>query len=202
MPLITRSGCAFAVLLALAGCKALDAPKFQKNARIYSTQAANAEAANDWGGARRNYFLALQNAEWAEEGPAVLADLFYKLGRTDGVTCRFDAAADNFNKAYELNDKNAWPLVELARMNLAQGKADAAAKLFARALPVLEKAVGATRDPMNLAAAFQDYSTALGKLSMLPEADRANARALELRAQNESSAASPVPVPYASQCPR
>ena len=77
-------------VVSLIGCKALDTPTFQNNYSLYNREALKAERENNWDAAGKRYFLALQNAEWAEEGKGVRSDFHYKLGRAFGATCQFD----------------------------------------------------------------------------------------------------------------
>ena len=65
-------------VMLLVGCKALDTPTFQNNYSLYNREALKAERENNWDAAGKRYFLALQNAEWAEEGKGVRSDFHYK----------------------------------------------------------------------------------------------------------------------------
>ena len=196
----------FALLLAatlLSGCKSIDNYTFHNNKKLYVQNAQAAAQAGDWENAARRYFLALQNAQWAEASPKEQAQLNYEVGRARGVTCKYDLADVHLKRAYELEQKAGAPpyrsLVELARLSLAQKKYSEAIGYFERALPQWEKA-GVTRDPTGFADALDDYAVALAKSNQQATANSVALRAKEMRTNAKGKPASEMRAPYGTQC--
>lgn len=188
------------VTLLLAGCKAFDTPTFQKNYSLYNREAQKAEKENNWDAAAKRYFLALQNAQWAEEGTTVRSDFHLKLGRALGATCQFTQSEQNLTQAYTLNGRLPQALAELGRLKLAQNQLPDALAQFERALPALEKS--AASDPIGLAEILDDYQAALLKSDRSTDATRIGKQAETLRAANRGQAAATIKPPYGSQCPK
>lgn len=185
----------------LLGCQALDTPTFQNNYSLYNREAMKAERENNWDAAAKRYFLALQNAEWAEEGKGVRSDFHYKLGRAQGATCQFDKSAQSLNEAYTLNSRLPQALAELGRLNLAQNKLPEALSYFERAMPELDKAHIAVTDPVGYADILDDYKVALVKSDKAADAARIAKQVETLRAANTGKAAAMLRPPYGGQCP-
>jgi tetratricopeptide (TPR) repeat protein len=193
-----------ALALAAAGCTSMEKRSFQTNQRVHLQNAEAAEKTGNWESAQRSYYLALQNAERAGAGKKELAALNHKVGRASGITCKYDVAEKHLTKAYELDKKASGPahnlLVELARMNLAQGKPVDAANNFEKALPGLEKARAQKYDPIGFAEVLEDYATALDKGGMQSQAKTVSARAAEVRAHSQGKAPVALRVAYGSHC--
>ena len=187
--------------VSLLGCKAFDTPTFQKNYSLYNREAVKAERENNWDAAAKRYFLALQTAEWAEEGNGVRSDFHYKLGQAQGATCQFDKSAQNLNEAYTLNNRQPRALAELGRLNLAQNKLPEALSYFERAMPELDKTNVERNDPIGYAGILEDYANALMKSNRATDAGRIAKRAESLRAANTSKTAEMIRPPYGAQCP-
>jgi tetratricopeptide (TPR) repeat protein len=190
--------------LALGGCKSIDQRTFNNNKKLYTQSAQDAVKAGDWENARRRYYLALRNAEWAESKPAELAGLNYEVGRASGVTCQFDAATKHLNQAYELDKRTSGPtyraLLELARVNLTLEKYVESVGYFERAMPELEKAKIAKHDPIGIAEAWEDYAKALEKSGNSSQAKSMAARAAQARAEHQGQLAAIAQTPYGSHC--
>lgn len=190
----------------ITGCVGItDKATFLDNKRLYVKNAEGQIAAGNWANARRTYTLALNNAQWAEDTPQEMANLNYGLGRANGVTCRFDEATQNFNAALEFDKQTKGPsyrsLVELGRLNLAQKKSTEAVEFFSQALPELDKAKLAERDPAALADVLDDYAAALeaggGKAAQVAAT---KAKAAALQSANAGKAAKTARAPYGTQC--
>lgn len=190
-----------ALMVLLVGCKAFDTPAFQNNYSLYNREAMKAERENNWDAAAKRYFLALQNAEWAEEGKGVRADFHYKLGRAQGATCQFDKSAQSLNDAYTLNNRIPQALAELGRLNLAQNKLPEALSFFQRAVPELDKANVGNSDPIGYAEILDDYKAALLKSNKANDAAGIAKQADALRAANSGKTAVMLRPPYGGQCP-
>lgn len=189
------------IALLMGGCKVFDTPTFQKNYSLYNREALRGEQSNDWDGARRRYFLALQNAEWAEEGKDRRSEFHYKLGRAEGATCYFDKAELSLNTAYELNTRMPEILGELGRLNLAQGKSAQAISYFERAAAEMAKSNMATRDPIGYAEILDDYKAALLTTNRSADATHIGDQASALRGANSGKSAAMLRPPYGKQCP-
>lgn len=185
----------------LVGCQAIDTPTFQKNYSLYNREAMKAERENNWDAAAKRYFLALQNAEWAEEGKGVRSDFHYKLGRAQGATCQFDKSAQSLNEAYQLNNRLPQALAELGRLNLAQNKLPESLGYFQRAMPELDKEHIGVTDPVGYADILDDYKVALLKSERAADAARIAKQAETLRAANTGKTAAMLRPPYGGQCP-
>lgn len=183
----------------ISACSSLDTPTFQNNYSLYNREAMKAEKENNWDAAGKRYFLALQNAEWANEGKGVRADFHYKLGRAMGATCQFEKSEQNLAQAIELNPRMPQALAELGRLKLAQNKPTDAAGFFERALPNLEKSM--STDPIGTAEILDDYSAALSKSNKAADAASIAKRADALRAGNPGKSAAMTKPPYGGQCP-
>ncbi len=183
----------------ISACSSLDTPTFQNNYSLYNREAMKAEKENNWDAAGKRYFLALQNAEWANEGKGVRADFHYKLGRAMGATCQFEKSEQNLAQAIELNPRMPQALAELGRLKLAQNKPTDAAGYFERALPNLEKSM--STDPIGTAEILDDYSAALSKSNKAADAASIAKRADALRAGNPGKSAAMTKPPYGGQCP-
>ena len=188
------------IALLVGGCKALDTPTFQNNYSLYNREATKAELSNDWDSARRRYFLALQNAEWAEEGKGVRSEFHYKLGRAEGASCYFDKAQLSLTTAYEMNNRMPEALGELGRLNFAQGKSAQAIGYFDRAAAELAKSNMASRDPIGYAEILDDYKAALLAANRSADATRVGDQAAALRASNSGKSAAMLRPPYGKQC--
>ena len=188
-------------VVSLIGCKALDTPTFQNNYSLYNREALKAERENNWDAAGKRYFLALQNAEWAEEGKGVRSDFHYKLGRALGATCQFDKSAQSLNEAYTLNNRMPQALAELGRLKLAQNNLPEAVGYFERAMPELDKANAGKSDPIGYAEILDDYKVALLKSDKAADAARVAKQAETLRAANTGKTAAMLRPPYGGQCP-
>ena len=189
---------AFAATL-ISACSALDTPTFQNNYSLYNREATKAEKENNWDAAAKRYFLALQNAEWANEGKGVRSDFHYKLGRALGATCQFEKSEQNLTQANELNPSMPQALGELGRLKLSQNKLGDALGYFERALPNLEKSTSS--DPIGVAELLDDYSAALIKSNKAADAAVITKRADALRAGNAGKSAVMIKPPYGGQCP-
>ncbi len=185
----------------LLGCSAFDKPTFRNNYFLYNREAMKAEAENKWDAAGRRYFLALQNAEWAEDSTGVRSDFHYKLGRAQGATCQFEQSAQSLNEAYKLNNRLPQALAELGRLNLAQNKLPEALSYFERAMPELDKANVGKSDPVGYAEILDDYKVALLKSNKTSDAARIAKQAEAFRAANSGKTAAMIRAPYGTQCP-
>ena len=188
------------IALLMGGCKALDTSTFQNNYSLYNREALKAEQSNDWESARKRYFLALQNAEWAEEGKTARSEFHYKLGRAEGATCNFDKSELSLTTSYELNKRLPEALGELGRLNFAQGKSAQAIGYFDRAAAELAKSNIASRDPIGYAEILDDYKAALLATNRSADATRVGDQAAALRASNGGKSAAMLRPPYGKQC--
>ena len=191
---------AFAATL-ISACSALDTPTFQNNYSLYNREALKAESENKWDAAAKRYFLALQNAEWDNEGKGVRSDFHFKLGRALGATCQFEKSEQNLTQANELNPKMPQALAELGRLKLSQNKLSDALGYFQRAVPAMDTANVGNNDPIGYAEILDDYKAALLKSDKSSDAARVAKQADALRAGNTGKTAAMLKPPYGGQCP-
>ncbi len=196
--------CALGALTLTACVGITDKATFLDNKRLYIKSAEAQVQQGKWHSARQTYFLALSNAEWAEDKPSELAKLNYEVGRVNGVTCRYDLAEKHLNQAYEFDKQSGGPthraLVELGRLNLLQGKSIEATSYFDRAVVDLQRGDAAKRDPIGVAEVLEDFAKALEKGGDASRARTLIAQANELRAKNANKTAASAPTPYGTQC--
>ena len=185
----------------ISACSALDTPTFQNNYSLYNREALKAESENKWDAAAKRYFLALQNAGWANEGKGVRSDFHYKLGRALGATCQFEKSEQNLTEAYSLNPRMPQALAELGRLKLSQNKLADALGYFQRAVPEMDKANAGNNDPIGYAEILDDYKAVLAKSDKSSEAASVAKQAESLRAANVGKTATMLKPPYGGQCP-
>jgi len=136
-----RSLCFLALLVVLTGC----ASEIQKrNAERFTLIGMQAQAQGDWDTARRAYARAVVNGEQAKLPQRTLAVLTYEYGRSLGVSCFFDLAEAELNRAHELDRQAGNPLylslTELVRLTFDQQKFQAAIAYFERAIAEMDRA--------------------------------------------------------------
>ena len=151
-----------------------------KNAKRYSDSGHNAVVSEDWDAARRAYAKAAVNSDLGNAPVRTRSIMYYEYARASGATCFYDIADEYLKKSLEL-DKSSngpiyWPLIELARLNLDQGKYAEALIYFDEVDPIFTELKAIEKDPIGYADYLDEYATAL-------EGTGSQAKAAELRKQ-------------------
>ncbi len=196
-----RSVCFLALLVLLTGC----ASEIQKrNAERFTLIGVQAQAQGDWDTARRAYARAVVNGEQAKLPQRTLAVLTYEYGRSLGVSCFFNLAEAELNRAYELDRQAGNPLylslTELARLTLDQQKFETSAGYFARAIEVMDQAKMVERAPTGYADILDEYAIALAKVGRKSEAIDVGKRASAIRKANPDGKSVTDRTPYGKFC--
>ncbi|PTY00371.1 tetratricopeptide repeat protein [Opitutus sp. ER46] len=173
------------------------------NDHQYASAARAASERGDWAAARRFWQLANAAAIGGAEDPRFVAVTHYEYGRSLGVTGRFAEAETELKTALARDTESGgephWALTELARLNQAQHKYEAAAEYFERNLPILDAARAEQRNPADMAAFLADYAECLRHVGRTAEADQISARATALAATIPAGAAPADRTPYGTQ---
>ncbi len=166
--------------------------------------AAVAQQRGKWDNARVAYAKAVTEPSLNDADPKKQAIMHYEYGRALGVTCFFDMAEAELNRAYELDKQSFGPvyltLVELARLNLDQKKYAQSVDYFERAMPELEFVNAVTEDPRAFADILDEYASALGAVGRAAEAQTATQRASDIRTKNPGTQPITDRTPYGKQC--
>ncbi len=183
-----------------------EVPSPQEEAVFRHAQAADtASASGDWSLSYREWRQAVAAAEQAKLPATALAVIYYEYGRAAGVTCHFAIAERYLDKAYQLDKRNDGPvylaLIELARVNLDQGKDARAADYFAQAIPLLEQIGAPQQAPAEFARVLDEYARALRQLGRNQAAEQAAGRAAGLRKRFPDYHSITERTPYGSRCP-
>lgn len=196
-----RSLCFLALLVVLTGC----ASEIQKrNAERFTLIGMQAQAQGDWDTARRAYARAVVNGEQAKLPQRTLAVLTYEYGRSLGVSCFFDLAEAELNRAYELDRQAGNPLylslTELARLTFDQQKFQVAASYFARAIEKMDQGKVVETAPTAYADILAEYAIALAKVDRVTEAVDVNKRVSAIRKANPDGKSVTDRTPYGKFC--
>jgi len=188
-------------LVMLAGC-AHDINKY--NAARYADAGAAALRGGDWDGARRAYARAAVNADLGRAPVRARSVMYYEYGRTSGATCFYDHAQEYLTKSLKLDEESSgpihYPLIELARLNLDQGKFAQAVPYFERAIPVVDKLNAEALDPIGFADLLDEYAKALNATGRASDASTLSARANGLRSKHQGATSRTDRTPYGKFC--
>ncbi len=175
-----------------------------KTAENYYNAAVKALQANDWANARMYFSRAWGNAMMGNADTRIISMLRYEYGRASGVMCDWEEAEKALEEAFELDVKSGgprWmPLVELARMSIAQKKYIKAKKYFERLMPILQEIQAETQDPLGYADLLDDYALVLERTGEQEIAQRHRERARQLRDAFPGLTAHTEITPYGRQC--
>jgi tetratricopeptide (TPR) repeat protein len=174
------------------------------NAARYADAGEAALRRGDWDGARRAYARAAVNSDLGRAPVRARSVMYYEYGRTSGVTCFYDHAQEYLTKSLKLDEESSgpihYPLIELARLNLDQGKFAQAVPYFERALPAVEKLNAESQDPIGFADFLGEYSLALSESGRSAEAGPMKARASAVRLKHQGTASRTDRTPYGKHC--
>lgn len=188
-------------IVALSGCVS---DLNRKEASIHFEAAQRFDVTGDYVSAREQYWKALVNARLAGADQATISMLTYNFGRTTGYTCHLDEAEKHLLDALEMEKSVTGPesgistkrLFELARFYFDQAQFEKSATYYARGIPAVEKLGMAQIDPIGLADALDEYTTALAKSGHPSDAAAVVQRSAELRRAYPGKKAGFVPTRY------
>ncbi len=179
-------------------------PVAQYTAQKYWDGAVAAEQRGDWRGARSVWKQVIPRIQVAGATDRQVAIAFYEYGRSSGVICDWPEAERGLTEALEIDKRVKGPvsmsLIELARLNLAQGKYDQAREFFSQALNLFKDMDVETNDPFGYADFLEEYSTSIEKSSHPESTLQHRQRAAQLRATFPKGASHTDITPYGTQC--
>jgi tetratricopeptide (TPR) repeat protein len=188
-------------LAILAGCAS---PIQERQAQTYAAQARQAQAQNNWDGARRAYARAVVNAELAKLPVNQRAILTYEYGRSLGVTCFYDLAQEELTLAHELDRQAGNPLylslTELARLMFDQRKFAESIPYYEQAFSALDKVQAATTAPAEYVTLLTEYAQALTQAGRSADAKAAEQRSKMIKTANPSTQSITDRTPYGKYC--
>jgi tetratricopeptide (TPR) repeat protein len=163
-----------------------------KNAARYHNAGLAAEHAGDYPGAEQAYYRALINFRDGGASESSLSMELYNLARMEGYDCKYDEAEAHLRTALEIEERLSGPssslttkrLFELARLTYDRGRYTDSAAYYARAIPAVQQLGIEQEDPVTLAAALDEYATALRRTGQGEMANRATAEAGDVRARH------------------
>lgn len=159
---------------------------------------------NRWEQAYQRWIQIVDEAHREGRPDADLAVYYHNLGRTAGVTCRFDQSEQALLRSVELYEKTGGrafdPLIELGRLNLDQKKYAASARYFQQALDAEERAKFKP-EPRNNALILDDYALALAASGDAAGAKQVRERAAAQRKDAPAGGRYGGRPPYGKFCP-
>lgn len=204
----SRIGLALLIAALASGLSGCVSALNRQETLMHYEAAQRFDLSGDYISARKQYWMALVNAKMANASPATISMLTYNFGRTTGYTCHIEEAEKYLLDALEMEKSVTGPesgiytkrLFELARLYFDQEQFAKSASYYAQGIPLVEKIGIEKSDPISLADALDEYSTALkysGQASLATDAKR---RSFELREQNSGKKKLFVPARYT--CPK
>ena len=171
-------------------------------------QAAHAEQAGDFQGAKVYWLRAYEAAERAKMGAPNTSTSLFNYGRMAAFLCQYDAARDAMQRSLAI-DEQAVPLdekhvsgglFELARLDYANENWDGARSWYDCGFPLARKLGGDRRDPIWFADELDRYALVLEKTGDARRAAATRSEATHLRAIHPGASARFVPKPYPTKC--
>lgn len=189
------------LFVGLSGCASEIEKRTSDNYTLIGMQA---QSRGNWDTARKAYARAVVNGEQANIPAKSLAIRTYEYGRALGVTCFFDLAESELNRAYELDKKAGQPLyfslTELARLTFDQQKFQASINYFERTIKELDLVKGAEEAPIEYSNILDEYSVALSKIGRETDAINVKYRSTEIRKTNPQRKSITDRTPYGKYC--
>ncbi len=191
----------FIVIFFIAACAA---PINRKTSEMTGQAGYQAQKADDWDAARRNFAKAVVNGELGNLPQEHMAGLYYEYGRSLGATCFYVESEMYLQKALDIDLKTNGPaymsLLELARLNLKTKKYSKAINYFERLIPIYKELNAEKEAPIGVAEAYEDYSYTLRESGDMSKAINYEARANQLRTDNPAGHSISERTPYGTQC--
>lgn len=187
--------------LLLTGCSN---PINLKNAQNYYDAGQLAMRNGDWELARINFSKAVINSQLGNAPDRSRSMTLYEYARAAGVTCFYDEADKYLRQALELdrasNGPIYYPLIELARLNLDQGKFSEAVPYFKEVDPIFLEIDVIKKDPVGYADFLDEYATALKGAELQTEVVKIREREKDIRARNQGVVSRAERTPYGKHC--
>lgn len=180
----------------------------EKNGLRYHEAALEAEQAGDFKTAERDYFRALVNFRDGDLPESYLSMELYNLGRMEGYNCKYGDAKAHLLDALQREERFSGPesslttkrLFELARLSYDRGEYADAAIYYGRGIPAARKLGLEKTDPITLANALDEYTTALRYAGRSEEATVSASAADAIRASHPGEQAKYRFVRYTRRC--
>ena len=175
-----------------------------KTASMYAKGCREFQAQNEWWKARRACGRAAINAKLGGAPDQTIAVLWYEYGRTSGVICDYAEAQKGLDEALKLDQATGGPaymsLLEIARLNFAQGKFAKAASYYEKFWLAIPKNLAEKEDPIGSAEVLEEQAEAYRKIGNITLSKAQEARARELRATNPNKTSNTDHTPYGKFC--
>ncbi len=180
----------------------------QKTTNNYMNSVSALQQSGEWQKAVEPARRAVINAESPSTNatPLQKAIAHYEYGRTLGATCAFQEAEKELKKAHDLDKEAKQPLylslVELARLNLDQGRHVEANRYFQSAIKEIKLARVDEHAPRAFSDILNEYSQSLEKTGKIKEAKVAKKQAENLVASSSTGSSMTDRTPYGKFCPK
>jgi tetratricopeptide (TPR) repeat protein len=185
----------------IAGCAN---PINLRTAARYADACQAYQAQNEWWKARMNCGRAATNAELGHASARMRAVLWYEYGRASGAICDYVEARRGLNTAEKLDEESGGPtfmsLLELARLELDQGKFKDSVAFFSRFESSIPKDVAAKIDAIGYAEALEEYARAAERAGNGLLSSTLRERSAQLRRANPGKSSNTDRTPYGKYC--
>lgn len=176
----------------------------ERNAHNYANAAASAVQAGNWESARRNWAKAVTNAQLGGMSGQQLSIAYYEYGRAAGATCHFEESENYLSKSLTFDQTNNgpthMPLLELARLKLAQRQYGEAINYFELLIPIYELHKAAEEDPAGVAEVYKELSDSLAQVGREREAKKYQGLSKALKETSTEKQSSSEITPYGQHC--
>jgi len=163
-----------------------------------------AQQIGDWTEALEYSSRAYEEALAANAPDSTLVVALYEYGRSAGVVCKFNEAEEALLESVQLMQQSDHPafigLIELARLNLDQGKWAQASNYFEEALAELDRVQAKFEVPHDYADILDEYALARHHLIDEAGAVALEEQAAELRAGAPQRNSTWDRTPYGTHC--
>jgi tetratricopeptide (TPR) repeat protein len=175
-----------------------------KTASMYAEGCRGFQAQNEWWKARRACGRAAVNAKLGGAPNQTIAILWYEYGRTSGAICDYAEAQRGFDEAMKLDQATGGPvymsLLEMARLNSAQGKFIEAANYYEKFWLAVPKNLAEKEDPVGSAEALEEQAEAYRQIGNTALSQSTKDLAQKLRAANPNKQSKTDHTPYGKYC--
>lgn len=175
-----------------------------KTASNYAKECRGFQAQNEWWKARRACGRAAINAKLGGAPDQALAMLWYEYGRTSGAICDYAEAQRGLEEAMKFDQASGGPvymsLLEIARLNSAQGKLSEAASYYEKFWLAVPKDLAEKEDPIGSAEALEEQAEAYKQVGNAALSKSKKDRAQELRNANPNKQSNTDHTPYGKFC--
>ena len=175
-----------------------------KTASMYADGCRGFQAQNEWWKARRACGRAAVNATLGKAPDQAIAVLWYEYGRTSGAICDYAEAQRGLEEALKLDQATGGPvhmsLLEMARLNSAQGKFSEAASYYEKFWLAVPKDLAERKDPIGSAEVLEEQAEAYRQVGNIALSKSKKDRAQELRTATPNKPSNTDHTPYGKFC--